>query len=349
MITPNEKSLFSPDDIENSRIDKYKPKLEGVGGQQLVYSFPDYPEIVAKVEMATLLEEVAAIIEVGNIGKKANQVVLEQKKHQKELEHQDLVDFFGKNHVLVETFHILKIPVNQRIINSMATLLGWSETQRSFVAGYDKNSISSLLAFQEKFDVLKQPDKLSVTAGLAELRPVVTPLYEEIYNDLTVAALYDLESVNPIPVDKIIKIHPFLEKIMEKLAEDEQLKEMVKEFISKAINYSKKTGKLLDLIGIDNVVFFKEETGQWSFKLLDAIGSVTLIEIKDLLNKIAINQDIEIGKTEVAHLLNAINSVRVINLLANFLGLDEKLEIATEEIRTLLLPSVLMKIIRKFV
>jgi hypothetical protein len=53
--------------------------------------------------------------------------------------------------------------------------------------------------------------------------------------------------------------------------EDEAYKAVVREIVEKIIAYSKKTGRMVDIFGGDNITIFEREDGSLDYHLLDAI------------------------------------------------------------------------------
>ncbi|PIR63208.1 MAG: hypothetical protein CO156_04395 [Candidatus Pacebacteria bacterium CG_4_9_14_3_um_filter_40_12] len=319
----NPNVLSNLSQVENKRIQKYQPKLEGYGGRQVVFSFPDHPNIVGKVEMKPLLQAVEVAVTGGDEAELRAQ--FESDKRDREQQLAVLQNYFGSEHVLKQTFSVIKIPVNADILASVQKIIGDGSERVSQLQSFEGEYVWSSISFQEKADVVHNPSKITLTAGLAELRPVVTPMYQSAYDRVTRASLYNLNEQGTVQVADLEKIHPFLSKLLESIKNDEELRTVVAEFVTRAIKYTNETGTIVDIIGQDNVVFFRDESNAWDYKLIDALYDQPISAVSNSITRIAEQEQVTLSLAEDASLRNTLNSIRVINALANILNISARI------------------------
>ncbi|PIX61903.1 hypothetical protein CO057_02130 [Candidatus Uhrbacteria bacterium CG_4_9_14_0_2_um_filter_41_50] len=100
---------------------------------------------------------------------------------------------------------------------------------------------------------------------------------------------------------------------------DEELRNLLSEFVRTAINFTNQTQELLDLAGKHNAVFWKEDKN-WNYKLFDVMaGSQSSKFLGEL--------DAFVESDGVAELdaMNAINYARTMHGMARALGIKERL------------------------
>jgi len=107
------------------------------------------------------------------------------------------------------------------------------------------------------------------------------------------------------------------------------LKESLKDFVEKCICYTEETGEFLDLAGSNNVIFTKKDH-KWSYRLLDALYPIGRLvkKAKSAFLKISVGN--ELTKEDKNYLLNTLNYVRLINGLADLLGIHKRINIVPE-------------------
>ena len=126
-------------------------------------------------------------------------------------------------------------------------------------------------------------------------------------------------------------IHKQTASLIGRAKHEPQLKEALKDFVRRAVQFSNKTNLLLDLKGTHNVAFYKEGD-EWKYTLTDVFaGSDHLSRAKDGADRL---QDHNVVDPETSNaLLQGVNLVRMINGLAKSLGMQDRIKFFPEGAR----------------
>lgn len=302
--------------------------LLGKGGENFVYDIPDDPSIVARVAIEPLIEQLAQA--EGQQSTVARET-LQAKLAAENATYDELCTYFGNEHVPQTTRSVRQVPTSREFLETIHKAKGRVMLD---VAPVPTNMLT-IVATQEKVPQINDPESLDVRGGLAEARsPKImnTEDYKKAYENATQALICNPESAS-FDLDQFLVIHPGLKPIVDQAREDPQLAASLKEFVQKSMDYSKQTGKSLDLNGAKNILFFKNTddsntNNAWGYKLVDATSpyaEVALRKTKELMEKVITGQPIEDHIDR--HLLrSAVNYQRTLNGIAKQLGIDDHLD-----------------------
>ncbi len=314
---------FEAKDIAHRRIEKYKPEFEDNGGIQIVYSLPNYPNKVVKIDGPELLSSVSQ----GD----TSYAESEWKKYKaKDLNEsfRIITEIFGQEHTLKQSAFTLKIPFNERILKAIHKEYG--PQSDSAIKNFNAGEVWTLVTIQDKTTELKNPSRISLTAGVAELRPMQSPKFEAAYVDLTIAAVFGVNKTQQIPSVEVAFVQQHMATIVERMNNDQHLKSAIEDFTKNAIEYSKRTGQILDIAGKDNVIFLPSEQGSWHYLLTDAIypnrNREMIKEAVEISNKIAGDSSFAPDSVEKIILGSVLNYIRTINSLASCLNVDNRID-----------------------
>lgn len=110
--------------------------------------------------------------------------------------------------------------------------------------------------------------------------------------------------------------------ILQRLDEDEQLKEVMIEFLEHYRDFYQDTNIILDAMGYENILFFQDEQGDWQFKIGSVIKHDTGKYTQELFNTVHAG-----GKVDLTQLVNYTHAyfspanIRALNVCAMKLGL----------------------------
>jgi hypothetical protein len=111
--------------------------------------------------------------------------------------------------------------------------------------------------------------------------------------------------------------------ILQRLDQDLELREVMIEFLNHYRDFYKKTNIILDAMGFENILFFKEENGDWQFK----IGSVIKHDTGKYTHELfaALHSGAEVNFTSFVNFTHAYFSpanIRAVNVCAMKLGIE---------------------------
>ncbi|MEM7029197.1 MAG: hypothetical protein AAF629_06505 [Chloroflexota bacterium] len=182
------------------------------------------------------------------------------------------------------------------------------------------------LTFQRYAAILHKPQRLSISAGYAELRSVETSIYERVTPPLLL-----FPETWVWNQDDFLHLHPNLRSILVATDQDKHLHESLSILLRKIIHYGQTTGEILDIASRDNLVLFRRHS-QWTYLLADA-----LYPFKDDMmaraQRILGQLPKQLTPVEQNVLLNVFNFIRVVNGLAHYLRLNQFLYIFPKDMR----------------
>jgi hypothetical protein len=313
----NQISPYEVKEIDSPIVEHYQPQYLAQGGEHIVYQIPDHPNVVVKV----LADSVKRVIEVNaDKGVPADTITDELRDSggeyiKKESERFNrLKEIFGKEHVLNQKKSIVKLPINEKIL---AKLFNDNPPAHP-------EEVYGIVVVQEAAQEFRDENRLTVVSGYAESSDINPELYNSVNakllsgEDVSKEELLGLQSNN------------HLAKLLNKSESEDSLKDVIRDFVTHAIEYTDKTGETLDLAGSDNVIFF-EHDGIWNYKLVDALYPQRSNMIER--TRQAIEQVQMMGITEpenVNILMNSLNYIRTINGLASLFGIEERINVLSE-------------------
>ena len=230
---------------------KYKPQFLGYGGEHVVFSFPGKDRIVGKVHKATLEGSIRKNLDSGRPIDALPEGVTDEKKKEfldaERQRHRVLKAYFD-DHVLAERPSIMQVPVNQKLLDAAIEnppalpnepVEAWTLVrlqEKAPAEAVADGALSTAFRYREQFELGEHDrdwyERLNAVLldGTAEFTP-------DLHDD-GFGLVYD---------------------ILEKMKDDEGLRDQVRDFTRRAIEYSTDTGELLDLAGKGNVTFYQKD------------------------------------------------------------------------------------------
>jgi hypothetical protein len=308
-------------EVAESDLDRYSLQFLGKGGEHVVFSIPDHPQLVAKanifsitnaLENANQLDIPGLTDQTAQPGFELTPQLQRQLAAREQLRLAQLGHYFGKEHIPNTKRFVLDIPISKQLVDSLKL----DQT-------YDRlpEKVTALVSLQKRLEISEDSDtKVGLAGGYPEKRGVDSTLIDKANETLIYGNPKDLSK------EEFLQMYPMLTEQIGRIDRDEQLKKTIGEFVKKAIAYTKETGDGLDIVGGDNVYFTKDEHGNWDYQMPDAISMrAKLVEdASNRLEEIVLGRELNPGDSNV--ILNAINYVRTINWLAGYLGLEDKID-----------------------
>lgn len=309
-------------EVNETDLNRYNLQFLGKGGEHVVFSIPDHPNLVAKANIFSITNALnnANRIDIPGL---TDQTAREDFELTPQLQRQlaareglrlaQLGRYFGKEHIPSTKRFVLDIPMSDQLVQELK--LGQT---------YDKlpDHVAALVSIQKRLDI---PEESSTKMGLIGDYPEKAGVDQDLIRKANDVLLYGKD----IGLERyeITWLYPNLStKVLGVVEKDPRLKEKLADFVKMAIKYTNETGDGLDLIGGDNVYFTKSEDGSWDFQMPDAISMrAKLVEdASRRIEEIAVGREPGISDPNV--ILNAVNYVRVINWLAQQLGIEDRID-----------------------
>jgi hypothetical protein len=235
---------------ENGAIDLSKLIQLPVGSTHRIYKIPGNDNILLKVVIDSMYDD-------ANIQKNKLRDLTEG--------YAKLYEIFGENRCLVESRFIRKIkdpnnPESQQAILSLVKFDKCFQSEHKF--GFNTESVES--------------NEKRLKGNAAQ------------YHAMNMVLLGNKINL-PFNEEDFLKFHDSFRPIFAQLDAEPGLREAMREFLVKFKEYYDKTGNLLDLIGFDNVLFYKDENDSWQYKIGAVLKGLTREKTVQIIHEIDSN------------------------------------------------------------
>lgn len=271
-------------------IDISKLEKIGVGGTHDIFRSKLHPELLFKVMRETA-------------GKNTDELGRHLQMHD------DLCE------VLYETFNTSRCIVEKRSIKNIKNLNSNNEATAAIV---------SVVPFDSCFE---SKEKFGFNVTPVELDPCLIESRRHLYQTANKELLGD-KQVKPSSyvMKNYPSINPQFEKIFKLLDTEPSLAAIMREFLTKYKTFYKRSGILLDTVGLDNVLFYKDTNG-WQFKLGSVIkhdsGALTKKTLQEIKDNPAIVHESPLYSTSI-FLMPA--CIRALNVCAEKVGIGKVID-----------------------
>ncbi|CAM2771475.1 serine hydrolase domain-containing protein [Legionella worsleiensis] len=111
--------------------------------------------------------------------------------------------------------------------------------------------------------------------------------------------------------------------ILQRLDSDPKLREVMIEFLDHYRDFYQKTNIILDAMGFENILFFKDEQGDWQFKVGSAIKHDTGKYTQELFDTLHSGKEVDLTSfVNFTHAYFSPANIRAVNVCAMKLGLE---------------------------
>ena len=213
----------------------------GHGGTHDIYVYPKNPAFVIRLNRS-VLEKAYGIGQAElppEMRKTADEYVEDENSKNKQL-----YEHFGRKHCLREKVILQRISIEQNGV---------------------LQNIECVISIQEASDIFKDPNRKSFNTGYAEQDSSVEQS-KEAYDRMNRALL----GRGNFDENDFLKFNPQLKSIFELIDQDKEFKNCMREFLRRFDDYFRSSGRFIDLVGQENVLFF-QQNGKWTFKLGNVI------------------------------------------------------------------------------
>ncbi|MEI7890444.1 MAG: hypothetical protein WCI36_00590 [bacterium] len=268
----------------------------GNGGTHDVFISPQNPSFAIKLNRGIL----NTIINSGQsefipeMQQNAEKLVTE-----KNAEYDQLYKYFGQKHCLRERMQIQKISVEKD--------------------GEIKN-IEGLISIQESSDVFKDPNKKDFSASYAET--MLTEENKESYEMMNEALLAD----GDFKAEDFLKFNEKLAPIFDLIEKDKDFANSMQEFLLRFKEYFNASGKFIDLVGEENVLFHQKD-GEWTFQIGSVLKAESRQNIEEALKILEENpEQLNVGHLK-GNLKNGLALIRMLNATGMKAGIGKIVDI----------------------
>lgn len=296
--------------IEDNLLIKYKPEYLAQGGEHLVFEIPDHPHIVIKVSMESITESLNWQQSSGETAQAyaGNPDVQRELRHRIEMAEQayrGVLEHFQSEHVLPQRYITFTVSITPEIIAQLARDYYKEEVVSM---GGDFPSAVHVVALVQQKSVEMQSDQVE---SLFDYGYVVTD-----------------KSVEEEMEHFIFPATPARETSQD----DDAKQKAKKDFVSRAIAYTKATGRILDIAGPNNVIF-KETDAKMTYLLVDAVHPAhwdkTYTAFVLFMQEVAANEyhcDFGKMKNNASKVVHVVDYIYKLNQVAFEAGVTENLD-----------------------
>ncbi len=236
---------------KEGHIDFSQLQRVGRGGTHDVFIYPQNQKFVIKLNRGAL--EKALSVGQANLPPDVRRMA-DQYVEGENSKNEQLYEHFGQNHCLRERAMVQKISVEKDGI---------------------VQNIEGVISIQEASDILKDQNKKDFSTGYTEQDPNLGK-NKEIYDRMNKTLLGKEEFSEKY----FLEFNDKLKSIFELIDSDKEFADSMREFLLRFKNYFEVSGRFIDLVGQENVIFHQED-GKWTFKL----GSVVKGENKEIMEE----------------------------------------------------------------
>lgn len=181
-------------------------------------------------------------------------------------------------------------------------------------------NIEGIISIQEASNIFKESTKKDFSVGYVEQSPKFEK-NKETYDQMNKSLLGN-EKFNE---KDFLEFNDKMKPIFELLDNDEEFSDCMKDFLLKFKNYFEISGRFIDLIGEENVLFYKENE-KWTFKLGSVIKEETENMMHEVMNILEENPE-KINKDESQEfkkqLMNQLALIRLLNSTSIKIGIGK--------------------------
>jgi hypothetical protein len=289
-------------------LDRYKPEPISGGAEHVVFRIPNHPTIVLKVEHNRLYQKLAAKDYAPYSDAERASLGQERNRRAKEL-----ARYFGSR-ALAQKVGVAHLPIPPHIRAQFLKQDPGVPEELDLVATVQMASRG-----------IGQEEALSFTEPAAY---PVEPQPDETKDAALAAWAFGSKALSPREAGVLLakRFPGFSQKVWE-IRDTSWGEQILQEFVQSAIRYSRETGEGMDLIGSNNVVFFRNQKARWEFECLDTLFKQPrlLSRVRHILEEAVADPSRTLSADELDEVVFAIQYVEMVNAVAVMAGTSERL------------------------
>ena len=286
----------------------------GNGGTHDVFIYPQNQIFVIKLNRGIL--EKARSIGQTKLSPEVQKIADEYVEGENS-KNEQLYKHFGQEHCLREKVMVQKISIEQEGISQ---------------------NIVGVISVQEASDIFKDPNKKDFSTDYTEQDPSVEE-NREVYDKMNKALLGDGE----FDEKDFLKFNDKLKPIFDLIDKDKEFADCAREFLLRFKEYFEATGKFIDLVGEENVLFH-QQNDKWTFKLGSVIKGENKQVMEEAMSTLEENPEILNQDEKMRHqLMNQLPLIRLLNATGLKIGVGKIIDIKLTEKQLMNLNKVKFK------
>lgn len=322
---PNLSSLNCP------IIHHYEPKFLGQGGHNLVYAVSNHPSVV-KVDGDQTLLFTKFDLEGNPLSPEEKLTLLTNHQARYNL----LANAFGREHFPHQRKTITDLPMSKKLLQDLGQRFPNNQLSPAELEKFRGKTTTSLLTIQNRIPELALPTTISLTAPRPKfLDTLLQDKYVVALQNLTtLGELFDNQGLTDSPILDFKVAYPSMWPLLQTAfgQEASTFEPVLIDFLGKAVNYTKTTGEVLDIASSGNVIFYKNQAGDWTYLLPDALTHQPPLSgsaIRDF-TQTYINAHTQTGRVDLIRFRSTFNSITGINALAALFGLTDLIKLPSD-------------------
>lgn len=230
-------------------------KFVGIGADKAVFETSGSNRKLVKVSMDILRKRIFDMLHDRTPERNERESLQKSRISEQKKYEEDVAEAFGQEHLLRKGVFRAKIPLTKEILLKLV-----DENEAHLVESLADDEVFNVEMIVETQLVAEELRNREMFKTKSFNTSLITDDGFRNATDVTDALAR---------VRQVVKSN-FLRDCDESF-EDEKYKTVVKEIVEKIIAYSKKTGRMIDIFGGDNITIFEKEDGSLDYHLLDVI------------------------------------------------------------------------------
>ncbi|MCE0722532.1 alpha/beta hydrolase [Legionella resiliens] len=157
----------------------------------------------------------------------------------------------------------------------------------------------------------------------AELDPYLTEHNKELFGKVNKTLIHKNDSESSFDLNDYPIIDERIGAILQRLERDPTLRDVMVEFLTHYRDFYQKTGIIMDAMGFENILFFKDDRGDWQFKVGSVIKHDTGKYTNELFDALHHGMNVDLDNfVNFTHAYFSPANIRAVNVCAMKLGLE---------------------------
>lgn len=323
---PKDESPLSVDQVKHELSQRHQPKFLGRGGEHLVYEIPAHPEVVVKADKKSMAQILAwnrkhglADATDSEEAKRYREDVLSQQRKTFRV----LREVFGSEHVLPQKKFFMKVPVTSEVLKDAEDTV----SLENLSVPKDAHEAWSMVTVQRRTRAMEDPWCMTFGGNNVEMRnfqQLLKPKFQLRYGQVT-DPLMNAETAkeSDLSADEFMDLlkSAELDDLLVQAEKDQDLRATIRDCMEKCVAFAERTGEMLDIMGKNNVLFYRKEDEKWTYLFVDPLYGLDQKVLEK--GRAAAKQRIAgepIGAYEQNAIVQGINFTRMVNGVGKVAG-----------------------------
>ncbi|WP_454782610.1 alpha/beta hydrolase [Legionella sp. WA2022007384] len=183
-----------------------------------------------------------------------------------------------------------------------------------------KNAALSMVPYEKCF---KSKVKFDFKIEPAELDPYLMEHNKVLCEKVNKILIHSGSSAASFDFNDYAKVDERIGAIIQRLESDPKLRDLMIEFLNHYRDFYQKTNIIMDAMGFENILFFKDEKNEWQFKIGSVIKHDTGKYTNELFHALNTEKAVDLNSfVNFTHAYFSPANIRAVNVCAMRLGLE---------------------------